>query len=85
MYVRFVSPLKSAVKGVNLGIFQCAIKCRDNNEFPKYLRDAIRRDFEWFKKNLPSPDQSVFDVYEYGHYISRGICWFKPEAKEMIG
>jgi len=84
MYVRFVSPLKSEVKGVDLGIFQCAIECRDNEEFPEYYRESIRSDFEWFKKYLPSPNSRVFDVKSRGVYYAHGICWFRSEASEMI-
>lgn len=84
MYLRFVSPLRSSVCGVNMGIFQSAFECRDEPLHPEFLREAIREEIDWFKKHLPSPDESVFQVKSRGHMHSLGICWFKSKASEMI-
>jgi len=84
MYLRFVSPLRSCVRGVNMGIFQSAFECRDEPLHPEFLRNAIRIEIDWFKKHLPSPDEKVFQVKSRGYMQSVGICWFKSEASEMI-
>ncbi len=84
MYMRFVSPLRSDRRGVDLGIFQCAIECRDDMRQPEFLREAIRTEFDWFKKELPSPKKRMFQVKSKRAMLSVGICWFKSHASEMI-
>lgn len=84
MYLRFVSPLRSCVRDVNLGIFQCACEYRDNNEYPDFLRTAIREELEWFNEHLPCPETQFFGVKSRKRLVSVGICWFKCDAHEMI-
>lgn len=81
MYLRFISPWPSYnMKNVNDGIFQALIKCRDEGLVPGYLLEPALKEFEWFKQELPSPDEHNF-IYA-GHAI--GICWFRSDAKVMI-
>ncbi len=84
MYVRFISPMRSRMRGVDYGIFQCAFECRNDNDHPKFLRDAIRDEIEWFKEYLPSPKENVFDVRAHEYMNDIALCWFKGEAREMV-
>lgn len=84
MYLRFVSPLRCDVRGVDLGIFQCAIECRDNYENPEFIREAIRQEINWFNDYLPPPCSRAFEVKSRKRFIAVGICWFKSEARDMI-
>lgn len=84
MYLRFVSPLREGRRGMYYGIFQATIECRDNEETPFYLREAIRKEFGWFKKHLPEPAEHAFARPRCPHQWPIGICWFRSEAREMI-
>lgn len=83
MYLRFVSPLRGYKRGVDWGIFQAAFFCRDNDNTPNYLRNAIVEEINWFKKYLPSPDERYFDEGSVPKHLAR-ICWFRSDAKEII-
>ena len=84
MYLRFVSPLRTDVRGVNLGIFQSARECSDDEDTPAFYRQAIQEEFDWFNENLPHPGQSSFEIRSRRRMISYGICWFRGDAREMI-
>lgn len=84
MYLRFVSPLRSGTRGVDLGIFQCAIECRDNDENPEFIRNAVRREINWFNDYLPAPCPGAFEVKSRKRFVAAGICWFKSDAQDMI-
>ena len=84
MYVRFLSPMRSRMRGVDYGIFQCAIKCRDDYRNPEYLRSAIREEINWYNDNLPAPREGAFDVKSRKRMINVGICWFMSDADEMV-
>ena len=84
MYLRFISPLRSRMRGVDLGIFQCAIDCRENTIYPAYLRTAIREETDWFNEYLPAPKEGAFGIKSRKRMINVGICWFKCSADEMI-
>lgn len=80
MYLRFISPWPSGMRGVDYGIFQAVIRARDDCLLPGYLRGELLSELSWFQKYLPSPDDNYFDYA--GHRI--GICWFRDDAKVMI-
>lgn len=80
MYLRFIGPWKSRLRNIDYGIFQTAFIARDDQLMPSYLIDALMKEVDWFKTNLPSPDERHFDYA--GHNV--GICWFRDDAKTMI-
>jgi len=84
MYMRFVSPLRSERRGVDLGIFQWAFECRNETETPASLREAIQLEVDWFNENLPVPRGRVFLAKSRKIMRSDGICWFRCEADTMI-
>lgn len=84
MYMRFVSPQRSRVRGVDLGIFHGAYYCRKDPECSPILREAIQREVDWFNDYLPVPRARVFEVKSRKRFIAVGICWFKCDAREMI-
>ena len=84
MYLRFVSPLRSCVRGVDLGIFSGAYECREDDLHPQFLRDAIQEELFWFNEHLPLPTTSAFEVKSRKRMVRVGICWFKSDAREMI-
>lgn len=81
MYVRFISSVRSRVRGVNEGIFSCAYECRDCDLTPNYLRREIRSEINWFKENLPVPSCQAFRDNCRRRVV---VCWFKSEAEEVI-
>lgn len=81
MYVRFISPLRTSVPGVNEGIFSCAYEALECDLTPNYLRREIRAEIEWFKMNLPIPSCHAFDENCRKRVV---VCWFKDSAEEMI-
>jgi len=84
MYLRFITPLRSSVRGVNLGIFSGACECREYEEAPVWLKRAIQEELDFFNEKLPIPQESAFVVKSRKRLISVGICWFKSDAIEMI-
>ena len=81
MYLRFISPYRTRWKDVNYGIFQAAFRCRDEDLLPDYLLDELLHHVRWFQKYLPSPNERHF---RYRGGQSKGICWFRDDAKTMI-
>ena len=89
MYLRFTSPdaLNLGLRGgklVHRGIFGPAYAVRRDKTYPRYLRNAIREELEWFEDKLPVPSRRHFQVRSKGWWYAQGICWFKSDAKEMI-
>lgn len=80
MYLRFIGPWASNMRDIDFGLFQTAFICRDENLLPDYLLSPLMNEVDWFKENLPSPDEVHFDWR--GRNV--GICWFKSDAKSMI-
>ncbi len=81
MYVRFISSLRSSVRGVNEGIFRCAYECRDCDLTPNYLRREIQIEIEWFHQHLPVPEDTAFNYNSRKRIV---LCWFKSDAEEVI-
>ena len=84
MYLRFESYLQDRDYKFRLGIFQAAFNLRDNEAVADYARNAIREDIEWYKENLPSPDEYYFYLRRHKTREALGVCWFKYQASEMI-
>ena len=83
MYLRFISPVRPSARSIDYGLFQAIIACRDFDDYPKWLRDEVEADFDWFKTYLPSPDEKHFpDVIVRAR--AAHICWFRAEATEMV-
>ena len=84
MYLRFESYLQDRDYKYRLGIFQAAFSLRDNECVSDYAREAMREDIEWYKENLPSPDEYYFRLRRFKSYEALGVCWFKYQATDMI-
>ena len=89
MYLRFTS--SDAVdlglrggKAVHRGIFGPAYRVRRDSSYPLYLRRAVHTELRWFEDKLPVPPRGQFQVRSKTWWRAQGICWFKPEAREMI-
>jgi len=83
MYLRFISPVRPRARSIDYGLFQAIIACRELDDYPKWLRQQVEAEFDWFKTHLPSPDESVFGRQNVRAKAAH-ICWFRAEAKEMI-
>jgi hypothetical protein len=77
MYVRFTIPSdpERTPTGSAAGIFRAAGRLRDAARFHAWEHEWLREDFDWFNQHLPVPT----DVR-----LGRAVCWFKPQASEMI-
>ncbi len=83
MYIRFVVPERDVLTGVETGFFEgvFAIKYREH-ETADWLRSEVVRELDWFNDNLDTPDRLTRRRGRHGSI--RGVCWFRPEAKEAI-
>ena len=72
------------MRGVNGGIFRVTYDARHDTETPVFLREAIRREIDWFCEYLPSPNEHFFEVRSRKVMRTVGICWFKSDARNMI-
>lgn len=84
MYLRFISPMRTRMSGVNVGIFRASYICEEDLDQPKFLRDAIRVELEWFNEHLDSPAYETFELRPIRGGALKGICWFRSGAKDMI-
>jgi hypothetical protein len=60
------------------GIFQAALKLRDNGLLESYEEEWLERELKWLRMHLPSPDCLRDDGNK------RAISWFKPDAGRPI-
>ncbi|MGB0907406.1 MAG: hypothetical protein ACPGVT_07925 [Maricaulaceae bacterium] len=84
MYLRFISPMRTRMSGVHMGIFQAAFACRDHDDTPSYFRHSIKEEMAWFNTHLLSPEDSAFKFNPKRGGALIGICWFKSDARIMI-
>ena len=80
MYLRFIGPWATDMRRIDSGLFQTYYYVRDEALLPGYLFEALREEYNWFCRKLPTPDDKYFLVN--GEY--RGLCWFRDDAKTMI-
>ena len=83
MYVRFTTPGVVTRASVAPGPFNTAYDLwwdRDEDT-PALL--ALRRELDWFDEWLPVPKR--FTVVAKGRRWSDGVCWFRDDAREMLG
>jgi len=80
VYLRFIGPWPTGMRRIDSGLFQTYFTVRNEALLPGYLFEALRDDYDWFCKKLPTPDNRYFVV----NGESRGICWFRSDAKAMI-
>ena len=84
MYLRFTVPGTVTRARVAPGPFRLA-----NSLFweragtPDPVLFALRRELDWFDKWLPVPRR--FGVVAKGRKWSDGVCWFRDDAREMVG
>jgi len=90
VYLRFTSPdaiclgLRNG-KVVHRGIFGPAYAVKRDKTYPLYLRKAINQELLWFEDKLPVPPRARFQVRSKTWWRSQGICWFRDNARDMIG
>jgi hypothetical protein len=81
MYVRFVTPLIHPKSRVESGFFQASWYLYRIGA-PGWILDQLDEEFDWFNRHLPVPGRIA------RHFKRRdsiwGVCWFSPDASEMI-
>jgi hypothetical protein len=84
-YVRFIVSNDNPDSGVEDGIFGAAYALRDGKDTSKHDRDALVEQLTWFAKNLPVPERFNRSASK-GYYRrnTRGIAWFRDDAREHI-
>ncbi len=85
MYLRFVSSLPAGRGRGAFGIFYAAGGCGYDHANAEFIRHAIRAELDWFNGNLPVPKGRHFAIKSRKRWYDDGICWFRAEAREMIG
>lgn len=83
MYVRFFSswPVR---RGVDSGLFGPAYAYARWPGTGEGLSRALWAEIDWFEANLPVPPRARFAVKSRKRMRNAGICWFQPDAAEMI-
>ncbi|KRA80467.1 hypothetical protein [Altererythrobacter sp. Root672] len=84
MYLRFTVPGTVTRARVAPGLFGVAgdVLWR-HEEHPDPVLLALRDEVDWFNHWLPIP--SRFGVVAKGRKWSDGVCWFRDDAREMVG
>lgn len=83
MYLRFTVPGTVTRARVAPGPFRLATALWwDRTEDTPALL-ALRRELDWFNDRLPVPRR--FGVVAKGRRWADGVCWFRDEAREMVG
>lgn len=85
MYVRFIAPVPTARRGVHRGLFGPAYHLLWDDATPESLRRAIDHELRWFEAELPVPRWRAFCVKSRKRWLAHGICWFRDDARIMIG
>jgi len=78
MLVRFCILRRDPDSHSPQGIFQAALEFRDDGQLEPYEEEWLERELRWLRMHLPSPDCLRDEGNE------RAICWFKPEAQQVI-
>ncbi len=74
--VRFIASKIDPDSRVEEGIFSAAVRLRD--EGPRYQREELRSQLDWFNQHLPEPAPLNHPRNK------RAISWFKCESKDCI-
>jgi hypothetical protein len=82
MYIRFVTPGQGPERGVAPGFFRSDHAWDFIDEAPRYLRDAIRTELDWFNNNLPIPTDLT--IRSKRRWRALGICWFQAQHTETV-
>jgi hypothetical protein len=84
MFVRFVITLIDPESQVESGLFVARdlFEEEEANMLFECYQDRLDQLFNWFKTNLQRPTRLFRWVGRSG--VRRGICWFKPTAREHI-
>lgn len=85
MYIRFVN--SQIVRGMSAreGFFGAAYDLREADGLDEYSLSQLEDLLAYFRQNLPIPDR--FHRSKSKRQFredTRGLCWFKPDAKEAI-
>ena len=84
MYLRFTVPGTVTRARVAPGPFRLASDLWWNRaDTPDPVLLALRRELDWFNEWLPVPRR--FGVVARGRKWDDGICWFRDDAREMVG
>lgn len=81
-YLRFEAPGRLLPGPHDYGIFGLAYDMKRDPEVPDYYRILLREKISWFETHMPVPRR--FSRRHNAHKVGVGICWLKPEAREMI-
>ena len=76
VYVRFVCFQLVAGQRNRLGLFQALDEARDSPIAPNWALAEVANIYDWFEKNLPTPDR-------FGGGQT-GLSWFKSEATDHV-
>ncbi len=84
MYLRFTVPGTVTRARVAPGPFRLAsaLYWSGDHEHDPVLA-ALRLEFDWFNTWLPVPRR--FGVVSRSRHWYDGICWFRDDAREMVG
>ena len=83
MYLRFTVPGTVTRARVAPGPFKLASRLTWQGERDDPVVAALRRELDWFNEWLPIPRR--FAVTAKGREWWDGICWFRDDAREMVG
>ena len=83
MYLRFTVPGTVTRARVAPGPFKLASRLTWQGERDDPVVAALRRELDWFNEWRPSPRRFV--VVAKGRKWRDGICWFRDDAREMVG
>jgi hypothetical protein len=84
MYLRFTVPGTVTRARVAPGPFRLASRLYwDGDGERDPVLAALRRELDWFNEWLPVPRR--FGVVAKGRNWSDGTCWFRDDAREMVG
>ena len=82
MFLRFVVYEIDWESRVTSGIFTAAYRLYYADSLPDYEDERLARLLSWFNSHLETPTR--FSRKPRRSSAARGVCWFKPTAKEHI-
>jgi hypothetical protein len=82
VFLRFVTSEIDADSGVEAGVFVAAYRLYYSDRLPAYEDERLGDLIAWFRLNLRRP--SRFSRSSRGRAPGRGICWFRPTAREHL-
>ena len=78
-YLRFVLPVQDATSRAHQGVFVEAYRLRRSGSLSGESLDRLEELIDWFEHELAVPS-CLRD-----RDVPRAICWFRPEAHQMLG